>query len=108
MTGDFFFGSYDDSQEREKVKTDQPVGTFFFFFLADLFAKRVVVWRIYSLTSGKWNIFAAAWRLGLCMSSRRQMSLEWCYVWIFRTFATQGMAVMDVCIVESGWLLKKC
>lgn len=107
MTGDFFFGSYDDSQERKKVKTDQPVGTFF-FFLADLFAKRVVVWRIYSLTSGKWNIFAAAWRLGLCMSSRRKMSLEWCYVWIFRTFVTQGMAVMDVCIVESGWLLKKC
>lgn len=32
MTGDFFFDNYDDSQERKKVKTDQPVGTFFFFF----------------------------------------------------------------------------
>lgn len=39
MTGDFFFGSYDDSQEREKVKTDQPVGTFFFFFFGRSFCE---------------------------------------------------------------------
>lgn len=59
MTGDFFFWQYDGQEH--KVKTDLPV-----VFSADLFARRVV-WRIYSLTSGKWDILFAAWLLGVCM-----------------------------------------